>query len=228
LATHVLDNPIWNSLTGSNQAFSLGNAQARYFNRDIAPFTGLKNNALEELDQLLDFLPATQSNVLFIPHEIEVSRHWKIVFKKALLQMVFDDDNVIVPAVAGLTPLTYHHVDEMLALTAQTKPGPFFKQTIEFGNYMGVFRNNRLAAMTGQRLQPGQYTEISAVCTHPNHVGKGYAAKLILDQVNKIRSVNRVPFLHLFADNTPAYNLYKKLGFKVRKELLVCVVEKQT
>ncbi|WP_158825767.1 GNAT family N-acetyltransferase [Mucilaginibacter lacusdianchii] len=224
---HILDNPIWNALITGNKQFSLGNEQAKYYQRELGAFAGLKNNEKSELDSLLDLTPLETPVVLFTPGEIEISSRWKTNIKRPLLQMVFEDDNVAIPDLSDLKSLANEHIDAMIDLTGRTKPGPFLSRTIEFGNYMGIFDHNRLVAMTGQRMQPDPYTEISAVCTDPQYAGKGYAAKLILDQIQKIKAASRIPFLHLFSDNMPAYNLYKKLGFQARKEMLVYVIEKQ-
>jgi predicted GNAT family acetyltransferase len=79
--------------------------------------------------------------------------------------------------------------------------------------------------MAGQRLQPYPYTEVSAVCTHLAYTGKGYGAKLVRSQVCKIIATSRVPFLHVYPENTAA-RLYEKLGFEVRKQMVVYVLEK--
>ncbi len=63
---------------------------------------------------------------------------------------------------------------EMVALAELTHPGPFAASTVEFGGYLGVRREGRLVAMAGRRLQLPGWTEISAVCTHPDHRGKGW------------------------------------------------------
>ncbi|HVG42779.1 MAG TPA: GNAT family N-acetyltransferase, partial [Chitinophagaceae bacterium] len=68
------------------------------------------------------------------------------------------------------------HVEQMMQLATLTKPGPFGPHTIDFGYYYGIFEEGKLVAMTGQRLHVAHFTEISAVCTHPDHLGKGYAA----------------------------------------------------
>jgi predicted GNAT family acetyltransferase len=95
-----------------------------------------------------------------------------------------------------------------------TKPGPFAMRTIEFGYYHGIFDRDKLVAMTGQRLHPGHYAEVSAVCTHPDHLGKGYAAALLLHQLAIIRRQGKIPFLHVRADNDRAIALYERLGFR--------------
>ena len=73
--------------------------------------------------------------------------------------------------------------------------------------------------MTGQRLHVNNYTEISAVCTHPDHLGKGFAAALMQHQLNLILNHDQIPFLHVRAENSRAIALYERLGFKVNREM---------
>jgi predicted GNAT family acetyltransferase len=73
--------------------------------------------------------------------------------------------------------------------------------------------------MTGQRMHAGNYTEISAVCTHPDYLGKGYAAALMKHQLNLILRQGQVPFLHVREDNTRAIALYERLNFKVNRAM---------
>ena len=117
------------------------------------------------------------------------------------------------------TPLQQKDVEEMIQLALLTKPGPFASRTIEFGHYYGIFESGQLVAMTGQRLHPYHYAEISAVCTHPNYLGKGYAAALIQHQITLIMSMGQKPFLHVRADNERAIALYHRLGFEVSRPM---------
>jgi predicted GNAT family acetyltransferase len=70
------------------------------------------------------------------------------------------------------------------------------------------------------------YVEISAVCTHPAHLGRGYAGLLVRYQLGRLLAAGHTPFLHVYEDNTTAYALYQKLGFQLRKRLHVHVLEK--
>ncbi len=82
----------------------------------------------------------------------------------------------------------------MLTLTQLTNPGPFAARTIDFGHYYGIFEGDKLVAMAGQRLHAFEYAEISAVCTHPDHSGRGYARELLLHQLHRIQTAKNIPF----------------------------------
>ena len=115
----------------------------------------------------------------------------------------------------------------MLALTKLTKPGPFGKRTIEFGNYEGIFENEQLVAMTGQRFHCFDYIEISAVCTHPDFLGRGFAKQLLLSQLTQILSSSQKPYLHVKGDNERAIQVYLSLGFSIRMPVFFYVIKKQ-
>lgn len=107
----------------------------------------------------------------------------------------------------------------MLSLTALTKPGPFFKRTIEMGRYFGLFDGDKLVSMAGERLQMPGYTEVSAICTDPDYHGKGYASLLTSVVCEKIIAEGNTPFLHVRYDNTRAIDVYKKLGFEINADV---------
>ena len=69
-------------------------------------------------------------------------------------------------------------------------------------------------AMAGERLKVPGYTEVSAVCTHPDHTGKGYARMLMREIMRGIRDRGEIPFLHVRSENTRAIGVYERLGFR--------------
>jgi len=225
--THILDNPIWNALITGNKKFAYGSEGAKCMERDMGIFAGLKNNSKKDLDELYIVVPEKSLVVLFTPEEITLSSSWNIKLKKELLQMVYQQQGLPLMDDNERIPLQDKHIPAMLDLTAKTNPGPFLSRTIELGNYEGIFNRNNLIAMAGQRLQPDPYTEISAVCTHPDYTGKGYSAKLVCSQISKITAAGHIPFLHVYPDNTAACKLYEKLGFHTRKKMVVYVLEKE-
>lgn len=133
--------------------------------------------------------------------------------------MVYEPGSDVMQNFFMPVPLDKQHTAEMVELAKLTKPGPFGLRTIEFGHYYGIFDQDKLVAMTGQRLHPQQYTEVSAVCTHPEHLGKGYASALVQHQVQLILQQGQVPFLHVRGDNNRAIALYERLGFRISRNM---------
>ncbi|WP_326568854.1 GNAT family N-acetyltransferase [Amycolatopsis rhabdoformis] len=115
---------------------------------------------------------------------------------------------------AEVRELTPADVPAMRALADLTKPGPFRERTIEFGGYLGLWRDGVLAAMAGRRFSaPPGWTEISAVCTDPAFRGQGLATRLMRAVAARIRADGDEVFLHVIATNTGAIALYERLGF---------------
>jgi len=115
---------------------------------------------------------------------------------------------------------------EMQELAALTKPGPFDPRTRELGNFIGIRVEGKLMAMAGARLKVPGYTEVSAVCTHAKHTGKGYARTLVTELMRRIRERDETPFLHVRADNVGAIGIYRKMGFRERTRPYYVVIRR--
>jgi ribosomal protein S18 acetylase RimI-like enzyme len=215
----LLNNPVYNALLTVDAHFGFGTEKVKYFHDEVSPFAGFHQDYNNGFDDLYNLLPARRNILYAIPQLIKEPKGWKIVAEIKGLQFVFHGKvNLDVPSLT-LVPLNNTHIEEMMQLAALTKPGPFGPRTIEFGHYHGIFDNGKLVAMTGQRLHLPNLTEISAVCTHPDHLGKGYAAALMLHQLNLIHSQGQQAFLHVRDDNSRAIALYERLGFKVQRSM---------
>jgi ribosomal protein S18 acetylase RimI-like enzyme len=214
----ILYNPVYNALLSGDARLCLGSAKVKYFDEQVSPFAGFHQDYAEGFEELHNLLPAGRNILYATPTLMKEPDRWKIVAEIKGLQFVFEGADPVQPSIEPV-PLNNKHVEEMVQLAKLTKPGPFGLRTIEFGHYHGIFENEQLVAMTGQRLHIENYTEISAVCTHPNHLGKGFAASLLLHQLNLILSQGQLAFLHVRADNDRAIALYERLGFKVRRAM---------
>jgi len=144
-----------------------------------------------------------------------------------MFQFVFRSKEIPKTGATGITDLDLQHVTEMINLVELTKPGPFLARTIELSNYTGIFVDGKLASMAGHRFFPSPYREVSAVCTHPDHLGKGYAYKILQEQIKRILLRAEIPFLHVRNDNDGAIKLYRKLGFEIRTDMMAYVIRKE-
>lgn len=216
--TPYLNNPVYAALSTTDASFNIGNEAVKFFHQEVSPFAGFDEENKNGFEQLYDLFPLGRKILYAIPSPISAPKGWEVQHEIEGRQFVYEGG-----AVSGnfpdIVPLGETHVEEMIALTRLTKPGPFDKRTIEFGQYHGIFENGKLAAMTGQRLHINNYTEISAVCTHPDHLGKGYATSLLQHQLQIILNNGETPFLHVRADNDRAIAVYERLGFKVSRPM---------
>lgn len=223
----VLDNPIWNALNSGSKDHAWGNDRVRYMHRDKGLFVGFDSYNGAAWADLDDWFHKGDSIILFTRGEVTIPMCWNIKLQRAISQMVFGSKEAPGPEENPRSvPLSAGNVPAMLALTSLTNPGPFFIKTIELGYFEGIFQEGRLAAMTGQRLHPDPYVEVSAVCTHPDFLGKGFATELVRNQIRCILGESKIPFLHVYPDNYGAIRLYEKLGFSLRREMRVYFLEK--
>ena len=223
---HPLDNPIWTALNSGGASFAFGRGDALFIDRKMGFFAGLIHYESEQLDQLHAVMDPGMRVILFTPGFLELDAKWKVRNDNALLQMVFDKPSIQLTLNSSIRPLGAADVPEVLALTQLAKPGPFLENTIDFGGYFGYFVEGRLVSMAGTRLAAGPYTEVSAVCTHPEFVGRGLSQLVLPHVLNYIQQRHQIPYLQLYPDNLPAYRLYQKIGFVERANLRVYSLEK--
>ena len=222
----TLDNPVWEALSTVQSNFNTGSNTIKYFPSDVAPFIGMQNWNERDVQQLKDCMPANRAFSVMIAKTVKLPACVDIIFTTPLYQLYCPSLIPFTNAAIEIRKLGSSDVAQMLALTALTKPGPFYEKTIEFGNYFGIFARDVLVAMAGERLKIKGYTEISAICTHPDYLGKGYASYLISHACEHTLQQGNIPFLHVRMDNTRAIEVYKKLGFVIRADVYFAIFKK--
>ena len=128
---------------------------------------------------------------------------------------------------ADIVTLGADDVPDMMALTELTRPGPFSARTHELGTFLGIRIDGQLVALAGERMKPADYTEMTAVCVHPSHRGRGYGQLLLGAISRQILARGEIPFLHVFASNASAIALYRRQGMEIRRRLHVTVLQKR-
>jgi GNAT superfamily N-acetyltransferase len=225
-----LDNPIWNALEAQHAAFAERDGAARRYIAAIGPLAGIPDQSLEHYDSLKRLAGPGGLVVLFLVDPPALPSGWSLVRGGELTQMVCRiarlTERSTLSAGAALRRLGTADVSAMLELATLTEPGPFRERTIELGNFYGIFEGDRLLAMAGQRMRVPGFVEVSAVCTHPDARGRGYAGILMSEVMRDIFAEGATPFLHAFADN-PAVRLYEKLGFTHRRSFHLAVIKRE-
>jgi predicted GNAT family acetyltransferase len=220
-----LDNPIWHSLNNAHKDFAIGGDLAKRYLTDVVGASGLKENTEAAFTELATICPEGATAVVYSP-ELEQSQ-WEIVFQVTIFQMVCGKDVPAPDYKMEIQALGLDDVPEMLALIELTQPGPFLERTVELGAYYGIRQEGQLVAMAGSRMFTPHYREISAVCTHPDYRGKGYAGLLSQHLAQQFQQDGIIPFLHVAMDNHNAQSVYKKLGFEVHQEITLAVIRQK-
>jgi len=224
----LLDNPIWNSLRTEHRSLALSEGAARRYPSAIGPLAGTPDQSLESYEALQILAGPGGILGLFFPDPPAPPAGWSLFRGGVLTQMTCHSPQLIdadrCPASVTLCKLGATDVPSMVELATLTEPGPFRERTIELGNFYGILEGDRLLAMAGQRMRVPGFIEVSAVCTHPDARGRGYAGILMSAVIRDIAAERATPFLHAFADN-PAVSLYEKLGFRQRRTFQLAVIK---
>ncbi len=226
---HALDNVIWQALTTRQAHFAECVDQARRFDREVTSLTAFEEPSPRGYAALADLVGTGGTAALFLHGEYARRSGWEVVGGAPLLEMVCENGlgRLDRSDSSQIVPLGVRDSLEMVELARLTKPGPFGLRTHELGTYVGIREEGKLVAMAGERLKVQGYTEVSAVCTHPEHVGKGYARVLMTEIMRGIRERGEIPMLHVRQDNRRAIELYERLGFKTRTVVHYVVLRKK-
>ncbi|WP_229745805.1 GNAT family N-acetyltransferase [Rhodococcoides trifolii] len=219
-----LDTPVRSALDGAHSRFRVTHGNVAGYQRDVAPF--IAHPLLMADDDWADLAALGGPGVTLPLIELEnptPPSGWRLVSQFGLVQMT--GELFATAPEPDATRLGRSDVPDILDLVARTKPGPFLDRTIELGTYLGIRRDGRLIAMAGERMHPAGWTEISAVCTDPDFRGEGLATRLMRAVGAGIVARGETPFLHASAANVGAIRLYTQLGFDLRKESVMTIVE---
>jgi predicted GNAT family acetyltransferase len=224
-AMHPLDQPIWTALTTTQQALAEGDGRARRYPTLVTPFADMPKMSAENFAALGALMAPQDIAVLFTPDAVQPPAEFKTMLAETGEQMTGTPVEMPANGIEIVT-LGVDDVPAMIELTSLTKPGPFSTRTHELGTFLGIRAEGQLVAMAGERMKPAQYTEMTAVCVHPSHRGRGYGQILLSAISRQIVSRGEIPFLHVFSSNHSAIALYRRQGMEIRRRFHVTVLKK--
>ncbi|MFD8567191.1 GNAT family N-acetyltransferase [Streptomyces sp. NPDC059639] len=213
-STHPLDNAVWAALAGPHAHLAQRVGRAARYPADVYAYSAVADPADPAVWADLYTLVGP-GNTVRIKGVESVPPGWEVVGGGRGVQLV--DTALRAEPAPEAVRLGPDDVPEMLDLVARTRPGPFQPRTVELGTYLGIRHRGQLVAMAGERLKPPGWTEISAVCTDPEHRGRGLATRLVRAVAAGIRERGDTPLLHASATNTQAIRLYEAIGFTLRR-----------
>lgn len=222
----LLDNIMWHCLSGPHARFATGGGGIRRYAPGFSPIVGAEDPLRPDFDTLTNYCAPGES---FYTDQWSgaAPRGWRIDREAKMFKMLWDGTAPTEDPAPGAVALRPEHAAQAVELATLTNPGPFGLRTPELGEYFGYFADGRLIAMAGERMCAGDLHEVSGICTHPDHQGKGFARKLTLKLVYRQLQRGKTPFLHVMSHNAPARALYARIGFRDYLETVVRVVTRE-
>lgn len=213
-----LKNPTWYSLCETHKQFSIDYDEVKFYNPEICPF-GAFTNAAKTKEALNKYAELTDSFFLVSENETPTfdEDKVKLIQKMEGVQMVLENQ-IDIDFTEKIIPLAEKHIDEIYDLIWLVMPGYYKKRSFEMGKYFGIFKDNKLVSIAGQRMQTHSWIEVSGVVTHPNFTRKGFAKQLTQYVTKEIIKQEKHPILHTTKGN-PAIKLYEKLGYQLTRDM---------
>lgn len=217
MAASELDNPCWASLRSRHRAIARCVGDAARYPPEFAPFLGVASADADTASAIASLVEPDET-VYLIGMAPAPAEGWTLKAYEPLAQMACTAPLSMIDG-PEVVELSETHRADALALTALVYPHYFRPRTMDMGRYFGIYQNGRLAAMIGERLGMDAHQEISAVCTHPDFNGRGYARRLLAFLSNDNLQRGRGPFLHVSHQNSRAKHLYQQMGYRHRRDI---------
>ncbi len=225
-----LSDPIGSALSTTHRHLAQTSGRACRYVAAVAPFAALAasgnaatqaNDALEALKDLHRLLQPGEE-VLVAGARPAQCAGLACTGTIPCRQMIFPFDAPLPQALPGslVEPLTCANAAEMLALISVAYPGFFRPETCRMGRYLGIRdAQGRLIAMGGERIclqAPGRrpWHEVSGLCSHPDHAGKGLGTAVLHEILATQRAMGASSWLWVAEANRKAIALYERSGFQ--------------
>lgn len=224
--SHPLDRPVWNALNSGWAHLAEGDNRAWRLERGHGVFGAAVDRSAESIAALGALVPE-EGELWMVERDVWPAPPGTRIARVAnLVQMVCEAPVEAPSPTFEIVDLVDADAAEMLVLATLARPGPFVRHTNRLGPFVGVRVGGELVAMAGQRMKAPGWSEVSGVCTHSNHRGRGYAAGLMRIVAARIISRGERPWLTSYKSNFGAIALYETLGFRHHADVIATVLKR--
>ena len=213
-----LKNPVWHSLNETHHKHIITYDGVHFYHPDVCTF-GAFTDVSKTAAALNEYSKLSKNFFLVSENQVPLMDSNNVVLEKKIegCQLVLDVF-VDVTITEDIIPLTQKHMDEIYKLIWLVMPGYYQKKSFDMGHFFGIFKDQKLVSISGQRLQTDDFIEVSAVVTHPDYTRRGFAKQLVAHTTKEILKQKKLPILHTDKGNT-AIPLYEKLGYKITRDM---------
>ncbi len=218
--TELLDRPVWNALTTSQAHLATVTGAAVRIDPAYGPFAAARDASDEAQAALAATLKGADDRIGVVEREAwPVPPGTRVLGGGDLVQMAWNGRALKGADDPRIGLLKARDAKQMAALALATEPGPWGPKTHCYGDYYGIRIGRKLASMAGERMRLPGLAELSGVSTWPEFRGQGLASVLVRRVVRGFLERGDTPFLHCYAANAGAVELYEKLGFRIRARM---------
>ena len=213
-----LKNPVWFSLNETHNKFLIDYDGVQFYHPEICTF-GAFTDVTKTAKALNEYSKVSKNFFLVSEHETPLIDAATVFLEKKIegCQMVLET-LVDIEISENIVPLIENYIDEIYELIWLVMPGYYQKRSFNMGNFFGIFKDQKLVSICGQRMQTDDFIEVSAVVTHPDYTRRGLAIQLVSHTTQEILKQSKLPVLHTDKGNT-AIPLYEKLGYKITRDM---------
>ena len=213
-----LKNPVWHSLNETHNTFLVEFDGVQFYNPNTSIF-GAFFDETKTAKAMNEYAKIANKFFIVSENQVPIIDETNLILEKKIngCQMVLDRF-IETEITEKIVLLSEEYIDEIYDLIWLVMPGFYQKGGFYMGNYYGIFKDNKLVSITGQRMQTDDFIEVSGVVTHPDYTKKGYAKQLVSYTTTEIIKENKLPILHTNKGN-PAIILYEKLGYKLTRDM---------
>ncbi len=212
----VLDNPVWNALHQIHKNFCSTEKTVKFYNPVYCPFGAISNKE-QSVEDIATY--ASVAKDFFVVGEQPELPSGVALKNELICEQMIVRQPIEMTYTEEVVKLEESLHQALYDLVNLVQPGYFRIKTPLLGEYYGIFKDGKLVAVTGERMRMDDFTEISAVVTHPDYTGKGLAKQLVAYVSNKVFTEGKTPFLHVTHNNLGAIGLYLKLGYVSRRKM---------